>query len=314
MSATSGLLKMTSSKQRGFVIPLALIIISILVMLAMGLSHQARTQIKALQRHQTQWQNELIYRSILQKVLYTLLTGQQVYNYMQSEPQKLPIDGRTITIDGVEVQIQDIAGLMGLGDYHEPQFYQLLLQLTTPEAAQRISQELTDWIDRDSLPLRHGMEATNYLQQGLSYQPRNKMIRGLDELLELPSMTFVLYNGTEKLLGLRNLTTSGISVTLNAATAPQAVLRAALNPSDEQWQSIWAARSAENWPLLQKLLLDFPSAFGDLGPFVSSDAFRIRLNLPNQKAMRVIVKLAPTHSPPYTIQQWYYPDDDRGQS
>ncbi len=301
-------------KQSGFIIPVALIIISILIMLATGLSHQARTQIKALQRTQTQWQNELIYRSVLQKIIHSLLTGKIAYNYVRIDQKQLPIDGRTINLDGVNVQIQDSAGLMGLGVYNEKVFYRLLLQLTDTRAAQQISQELSDWIDRNNLQLRYGMEAQDYLQAGLSYYPRNKMLRSLDELLELPSMTYTLYNGTTEQPPLRNLVTPGIHLTLNAATAPQQVLRAYLEGTDEQFQAIWAARTAENWPLLQKLLTHFPGTLGDLGRFVPSSTFRIILKIPGQKSMRVTIKLRPASNPPYSIQQWYYPDDDRGQN
>jgi general secretion pathway protein K len=305
---------MTGSKQSGFVIPLTLIIISILITLATGLSHQARTQIKALQRTQTQWHNELIYRSVLQKLIHSLLTGQIAYNYVQIDQQKLPIDGRTITIDGVDIQIQDIAGLMALGSYQEEPFYRLLLQLIAPKTARRISQELTDWIDKNNLQQRYGMEAGDYNQAGLPYQPRNKMIRSLDELLELPSMTFTLYNGSAQQPALRDLLIPGAGLNFNAATAPKQVLRAVLKASPEQWQAIWTARSAENWPFLQRLLLDFPGIFGDLGPFMPAFSYRIRMKIPDQKSLRVIIKLRPGHNPPYAIQQWYYPDDDRGQN
>ncbi|MEQ1527911.1 MAG: hypothetical protein ABL925_01240 [Methylococcales bacterium] len=302
---------MIGFRSRGFVIPLVLIIISILVVLSMGLSHLARNQIKTLQHSQTQWQSELIYRSVLHKLMHNLLIGKIAYNYVQSE-LRLPIDGRTFTMDGVEVQIQDTAGLMGLGAYQEAQLYQLLLQLTDLETAQRISHEFTDWVDKNNLQQRYGMEADNYIQAELPYQPRNKMIRSLDELLELPSMTLELYNGSAQQPGLRNFLVPGIGQTLNAATAPQPVMRAMLKASTKQWQAIWAARSAENWSLLEKLLRDFPGAFGDLGPFMPANTFRVIMKIPEQKAMRVVFSLTPGRNPPYAIQQWYYPDDDRG--
>ncbi len=303
---------MTYSKQSGFVIPLVLIIISILVVLSVGLSHLARNQIKTLQHSQSQWQNELVYRTVLHKLIHQLLTGKIAYNYVQTDQRRLPIDGRIFSVDGIEVQLQDAAGLLGLGLYDETQVYQLLIQLTNLETAQRISHELTDWIDRNDLQQRYGMEATHYIQAGLPYQPRNKMIRSLDEPLELPSMTQELFNGTEQQPGLRNLLIAGVGQNLNAATAPKPILRAKLKVSNEQWQAIWSARSAENWPLLQKLLADFPGAFGEIGPFNPSNTFRIIIKMPGEKPMRVMVSLLPRSNPPFAIKQWYYPDDDRG--
>lgn len=304
---------MNGSRQRGFVIPLALIIISILVALAMGLSHQAKNQMANLQRQQEQWQSELRYRSVLQQLIHSLLTGNITYNKVQTGSLQIPLDGRPITLDGVEVSVQDASGLLSLAINDQDQFYRLLLQLTDLESAQKISQEFTDWIDRNSLPQRHGMELSNYIQAGLAYQPRNKMIRSLDELLELPSMTYELFNGSSKYPALRNLVVPGpVALNLNAATAPKQVLRALLNASDEQWQAIWTARTAENWPQLQKLLQSFPGLFNEIGPFFASTTYRFILKIPGQKAFRATIKLLPHAQPPYAIQQWYYPDDPRG--
>lgn len=302
----------SSALQRGFVIPLALIVIAILTVLAVGLGHQARNQLKTIQRYQIQWQNELAYRSLLQQLLHALLTGKITYNTLEYNQKKLPIDGRPFTIDNIDVQLQDISGLLGLGVYQQEWFYRLLLQLTDAETAIKISHELSDWIDQNNIEQRYGMEASNYIQAGLPYRPRNKMIRSLDELLELPSMTTELYNGSQHKPALRDLLVAGGTQSVNAATASEPVLKAVIGASSEQWQMIWAARKAENWALLRKLLPAASVAFSEVGPFNTAYSYRIIMKKPGQKAMRVIVRLTPDNDPPYKIQQWYYPDDDRG--
>lgn len=301
-----------NNRQQGFVIPLVLIIIAILTSLAMGLSHQSRNQLKNLQRHETQWKTELAYRSALHRIIYALLIGQVDYNVVKVNQLEIPIDDRSFKIDDINVRLQDIAGLLSLGIYRPEWLYRLLAHLTDDQRAMRICQELGDWIDENNIVQRHGMELNDYIQAGIAYRPRNKMIRSLDELLELPSMTNELYNGSETMQGLRDLLVAGGSQTINAATAPKIVLQAAINVPQEQWRSIWAARESENWSLLSKLLPAGSPAFADLGPFSPAYIYRIIMQKPGEKAMRIIVRLTPDNDPPYKIQQWYYPDDDRG--
>lgn len=300
------------TSQHGFVLPLALIILAILTGLAMSLSEQARNKLQDIQRRQTEWQNELAYRSVVQQVVQILLTGEAVYNRVRLDNVQLPIDGQTVTISGLEVQIQDGAGLLGLGWYRDNWMNRLLRQLTTPKQANRISDELADWIDTDNIRRRYGMEALDYLSAGKKYQPRNVAIRHLDELLELPSMTAELYNGNAERFGLRDLLLAGGSDHLNVATAAAPVLQAVLDVPAQQLQKILAARQNRNWPVLEKLIPEYHEAYGDYGPFAPGNLYRITLRKKDSAALTAVIRLTPTRSTPYEIVTWYYPDNERG--
>lgn len=301
-----------NNTSRGFVLPLALIILAILSALAMGLSEQARNRLKEIQRQQIEWQNELAYRSVLQQVIQILLIGETRYNKIVLNNLQLPIDGRPVTMDGVSVAVQDSAGLLGLGWYRADWMRRLLQQISSKQTADRLSDELADWIDDDHVRRRYGLEVTEYFAAGKKYQPRNAAIRSLDELLELPSMTAELYNGHADRPGLRELLIAGGSDHLNVATAPAPVLQAVLGLSAQQLGRILIARQQQNWLQISKLLPSGHEAYGDYGPFAPSNIFRIKIHRKNNAALLVDVRLTPTKPKPYEIILWHYPDHERG--
>lgn len=306
------ILTFSKTSARGFVLPLALIILAILSALAMGLSEQARNRLKEIQRQQIEWQNELAYRSVLQQVIQILLIGEVRYDKVVLNNLQLPIDGRPVTIAGLSVQAQDSAGLLGLGWYRADRMHRLLQQISTRKTADHISDELADWIDDDHVRRRYGLEVTEYFAAGKKYQPRNAAIRNLDELLELPSMTAELYNGEADRPGLRELVIAGGSDHLNVATAPVPVLQAVLGLSAPQIGKIIIARQQQNWTQIAKLLPEFHEAYGDYGPFAPSNIFRIKIYRKNNAALLVDVRLTPAKPKPYEIILWHYPDHERG--
>lgn len=278
----------------------------------MSLSGQARNKLQEIQRQQTAWQHELAYRSVLQHVIHILLAGETAYNRVRLDKLQIPIDGQTVTIKGLDVQIQDGAGLMGLGWYRADWMNRLLRQLTSPKNANRISDELADWIDADSIRRRNGMEAAGYLAANKGYLPRNAAIRTLDELLELPSMTAELYNGNAERFGLRDLLLVGGTDHINVATAVAPVLQAALDLSAQQTQKIISIRQHQNWAQLAKLLPEYHEAYGDYGPYTPSNVYRINIRKKNAAVLTAIIRLTPNKPTPYEIVIWDYPDNERG--
>jgi len=303
---------MTLFKQHGFVLPLALIMLAILTGLAVTLSEQAHTKMLEIQRQQTSWRNELEYRSALQQIIRILLTGEVVYNKVYLDPLALPIDGQRFKLKGLEVQIQDGAGLIGLGHYEPEWVLRLLSQFCGTEQALRITDELADWVDQDNARHRYGLESIDYLRQRHAYLPRNIALRSLDELLELPSMTPELYNGDAERYGLKELLLTGGVDHLNIATAPAPVIQAVLGLSAQQTRKIISLRNSNNWTELNKLLPTYHRAFGEFGAYNASNLFRIRLRKQNDPALTVLLRLTFNKSTPYEILLWHYPDTYRG--
>ena len=300
------------ARQRGSILPLTLIILAILTALAVSLSQQARSTLKDMEQLQQQWNNELIYRSVLQQLIQALLLGKSSYNEVVFDGKRIPIDGEFITIDGVDVSVQDSAGLLGLGYYHPDRVFNLLKQATDKKTALHIRDELADWIDADNIKQRYGMEANDYQMAGKKYQPRNAPLRHLDELLELPSMTPVIYNKQIGKYRLREHLLVGGNGYLNAATASETVLKATLSLSDNQVSTIIRARELRQWSKVERLLPKIGEIFDDFGPFVRSNVYRIKIKKKNAAPLSVIIRLTHFYATPYKIQLWHYPDNERG--
>ncbi len=298
--------------QTGAILPLTLIILSVLTAFAVTLSQQARNSLTVVMEQQQQWQQELKYRSVLQQVVQHLILGENNYNAVLFNGLRLPIDGEVITIDGVNVQVQDSAGLLGLGNYDPKVVLRLFMQVTDKNTALKIRDQLTDWIDADSLKHRSGMEKRDYMFAGLNYLPRNTPLRHLDELLELPAMNAKIYNQILGKYPLRqHLLVSGYGF-LNVATATEAVLKAVLDLSPQKLAYVIRARKQGAWKALEKRLPLFHSAFDEFGPFIPSIVYRVKISQADAPTLTTIIRLKRLLTMPYQTQIWYYPDDARG--
>ena len=302
--------------QKGSILPLTLIILAILTSLAVSVSHQARETLENMNQIQHEWRNELEYRSVLQEIIQSLLLGEVNYNEISFNEKNIPIDGRVIQIKGMDVQVQDMAGVLNLGRYRDNTstwLFNLLKQTTDKKTALHIRDEFIDWTDMDDIKRSYGMEARNYNRLlGKKNQPRNAPLRHLDEFLELPSMTAQLYNKKVGKYRFREHLTVGTYPFINIATASEAVLRAVFNLSDKQVASITNARQHKQWRKVARLLPKKHVTYNELGLFVHNFIFRIKIRKKNTASLTTTISLNPYGTAPYKIQLWYYPDNERG--
>ena len=302
--------------QKGSILPLTLIILAILTSLAVSVSQQARETLKNMNQLQQEWRNELEYRSILQEIIQTLLVGEVNYNEITLNETSIPIDGRIIQIKGVDVQVQDMAGVLNIGGYRDKtatRLFNLLRQATDKKTALHIRDEFIDWTDMDHIKHRYGMETKDYHQlPGEKNQPRNAPLRHLDEILELPSMTAQLYNKKVGKYRLREHLTVGAYPFINVATASKAVLRAVFKLSDKQVTSITNARQHKQWRKVARLLPKKHLAYSELGIFTHNFIYRIKIQKKNAASLMMTIKLNQYSTAPYKIQLWHYPDNERG--
>jgi len=275
------------------------------------LAQLARNQLREVRLLRQQWNAELAINNSMQQVLRVLLTGQITATKVKSGDTTLPIDGNEIVIDGVKVQIQDVAGLMSLGSYDQQSFRRLAEKLTDPANAERLSAELGDWIDRDDFPRYKGMEQADYVVIGSPSLPRNGHLKSLDELLLLPGMTPKIYNGDKQkgLPGLRDLLVPGGMGWFNAASAPEILLGPYLNINQPTVQKIVTDRRTENWLHFEEMVYKGERYF-DLPPNTPGIEFRIISQSAKWNA-RMQIRLKPFKNPPYEILQWLFPDYPR---
>jgi len=297
--------------ERGSVLPLTLIILAVLTTLSMMLSTLARSQMEEAQLLKDQWSAELEIHNSTQKVLWVLLTGKVGAHDVKNAGVSWPIDGTEISVENVDVRIQDVAGLMSLGHYDIVGFRLLLGKLTSSSVATQLANELGDWIDTDSLVRYKGKERAEYTADGRHGFPRNDHLRSLDELLFLPTMTAEIYNGNSQAgtLGLRDLLVPGGVGWFNAATAPEVLLAPSLRISEQDAARLLAARSSGNWQQFQNIVRKAERTF-DMPLDTPSNEFRIISKSGEWKA-RMLIRLTPLKHVPFEILQWQYPDYDR---
>lgn len=296
---------------KGFALPITLIILSLLTVLSMGISQMSRQDVAKIQHRQQLLNDELRLKNTNQWVLYQLLIGIPKNNIKQIGNDRLPVDNSPIKHNNIEVRVQDAAGLMGLYYYHPKQFEQLLRQLTDPHTAIKISNQLKDWIDKDSRKSYLGMELADYVKERQPMLPRNAPIRSLDELLELPAMTLALYNGSQQQPGLKDLLLAGGVEVFNISTAPTILLGPILGLSNKKLAQIQSLKKTKDWRHLRQITATM-SRFIDASPLGQSYQYRVILTLPKGTKSRSLFQLTPNKNKPYQQKQWQYPDNDRG--
>ncbi len=301
-------------RERGFVLPLALIVLALLTVLSLGLSQMARDGVRTVSAQKQIAEREVRLRSAAQWVIYQLLTGDYGMQTVSNGDISLPINGEPFLYKGIEVRVQDAAGLLGLAFYHQQTFQRLLENLGYQQVAATLSARLEDWIDSDQRITHGGGEMSDYLAKGLPMIPRNAPIRTIDELLDVPGFTPEIFNGGPDRPGLRDLLMAGGEGYFNLATAPAVLIAPVLNISSIRAARMVALRNARQWDKIRQMTGSNP-LFQDVDPFRHGYRFRIHLHEAGSEAgagLRMEVKLQPAGRVPYGIMLWQYPDHERG--
>jgi len=287
---------------------MTLIVLALLTTLSMGLSQMARHSIADVQQRQLLLDQELAMKSAAQQVLYYLLTGTPDVRTYRSGDVELAVDGQSFSWDGVEISVQDEAGLMGMALYDQYAFERLLTTWMPEPDARTLAARVGDWIDEDSFPRPGGMEAETYLKTSAQMMPRDAPLRSLDGLLEIPGMTVEIYNGKNGVPGLRDLMLVGGEDFFNPATAPERLIGPMLGFSDAVEKQWLALRRKRDWDSMRTLLPRVTAADIEYHPGYAF-IFRFRTGHIRGRAM---YRLSPSETVPYRLIMWQYPDHDRG--
>jgi len=242
--------------------------------------------------------------------MYQLLTGTPTKTGRRLKEQILPVNGAVVRYGDLSIRVQDGAGLLGLGIYNQHVFQLIAEGFTNKQSAQRLAAQLGDWIDKDSLQRYHGLEATDYLKQGLPMLPRNAPIRTLEELLELPAMSEEIFKGNAEHAGLSSMLLAGGETHFNVATAPQALLGPVLGYSGAKLQQVIDLRKQGAWRELHQLLRGH-HLFFENSPFEQGTTFRLLISDGSGISVRALYSIMPSKVMPYARVLWQYPHYDR---
>jgi len=303
----------TMSQQRGFVLPMTMIVIALLAVLSMGLSQQARFYIKNAEVGKDLLSQELLMKSNVQWVLYHLLVGVIDKGELKVDGLVFPLNGSVIKRDDMDIYIQDSAGLLGLSFYQEDVFERLLKQLTDEDSAKTLAARLGDWVDHDNISRYKGMEVSDYIRLGLTIRPRNGAIRSLDELLKLPGMTNELFNGSKDKFGLRDLLLAGGEGHFNLSAAPDILVGPVLGISGRRLKKVLELRAQKKWDVLYEFIKGNRAFYNDAySPYSAGSQYQIKIYGKKREGIRVMYALQPFSRVPYHLMLWQYPDFHRG--
>jgi len=298
--------------QKGFVLPMTLIVLALLTVLSMGLSQMARSHIRDVQLRSDLFNQGLAMKSRAQWVLYHLLTGVPEKRVFRTGAFELPVDATPVASSDMTIRVQDGAGLLGLAVFKPFVFESLLKKLLPRQDASILSARLGDWLDADNHVRYQGMEEADYVSAGLSVRPRNGALRSVDELLEIPGFTAELYNGVGGQQGLRDLLLAGGEVHFNLATAPEILIGPVLGVSGSELARIISLRAKGAWQQLSQRVNRNPVFTEDFSPFAPGLLFQIRVRALSGMSLRAIYILEPYKDVPYRLVLWQYPDYERG--
>jgi len=297
--------------EKGFVLPMTLIVLALLTVLSMGLSQMARSSLSDVQARSDMFDAEVQLKGASQWALYQLLTGQPDKSFMRNGSAILPLNNTPVARNGVEIRVQDAAGLISLGYYDEALFKRLMELYVPGQEAALIAARLGDWIDSDQRARPNGLEAVDYIKAGLPMLPRNGPIRTLDELLEIPGLTAGIFNGDGNHQGLRDLVLAGGASYFNLASAPAEVIGPVLGLNAKEVKRLLVLRQNGDWRLLRESVVSH-DPYGRSSNFLPAQEFRIKLKTKSGYTARGLFLLRPAKPIPYDLILWQYPDFNRG--
>lgn len=178
----------TITGEKGFAVPVVLVISMIIIAIATSITYTVRQKIRMADEVNNRSKAYTKSYSALNTILYNLSTS-TFNNYALDihEPNgdilKWNLFGNPIEIEkGVTAKLRDTSGMVS------PLFDKGNLQLALslfykkPEKLQQFIDTLADWQDADDFTRLNGAEAFDYRMAKLPYSPRNYYIQTLDEL------------------------------------------------------------------------------------------------------------------------------------
>lgn len=296
-------------KVNGFALPLVLIILALLTALSFGLTRLVSANMGLLQERKTEWAEELQLRDALDRAAYMLLVGKYDPKSVSVESTILPLNGAPAMIDGLTVRVQSWSGLYSLSLIGHQNANAVFRQMMDSKSAQQLSAELSDWIDEDTRRRFRGGEGSDYATRKLPQRPRNAPLRSIDELLELPSVTPDMMNGSDSMPGFRDIFLAGGEDNFDLGTAPDILVGPVLGLSGATASEVIKARKDADWSKVRFLVDENHWVFNDHPLFYKGRNYRLAFENKRGVTSRVQLKLTPYDSQGlYAIIDWQVPD------
>ena len=287
----------SSHRQTGIALVLVLWIISLLTVMALGLTTTQRTE-SALTRNQLDGSR---FRALSEAAI-----NLTVLNLLSTPLETVPTEAvwvpdglpRTLVFDGTEltVTLYNEASRLDLNTATREQLA-TLIELAQGEAgfdeAQRdaLADVILDWRDEDDLTQLNGAEDGDYEAAGLPYGARDEPFQSVDELQQVLGMPRALFQRLAPDLSVDN-ETGGVDQQFASAQVLAAVQ--GLNLEDAQ-----RFVDERNSPLLPGA--EQPTAVNRGGPL-----YRIRVGVADAdgvgRSMEALVELQPGQTPPFEVR------------
>lgn len=293
----------------GFALPLVLIILALLTALSFGLTRLVSANMQFLQERKTEWAEELQIRDALEKAIHMLLVGKYDPTSVSVDSASLPLNSAPAMINGLTVRVQSWSGLYSLSLLGHRNTNAVFRQMMDSKSAQRVSAELGDWIDEDTRGRFRGGEGADYATRKMLQRPRNAPLRSIDELLELPSVTPDMMNGSGNTPGFRDLFLAGGEDNFDLGTAPDILVGPLLGLSGATAREVIEARKESDWSKVRFLIDENHWVFNDHPAFYKGQKYRLEFESKRGVTSRVQMKLTP-YDPQglYAIIDWQVPD------
>ncbi|WP_332399047.1 S-protein secretion component K [Vibrio metschnikovii] len=306
-------------RQQGLILPLTLIILAILTIMGSLLLQRNHQLIEQVELRRDQWQARLAIHNAEQRVMLTLLVGDQEPGAYRLGDVQLRTDGTPLKLSNdVWVSVQDQAGLLSLRYQRADAIRMLVRSFVSEPQASNITQGI----------LTFQRPATGEVPLNQQHAPREALMRSLDELMLIDGITPQWYNGRRNLrpldeypedaerlqilqqwqplpdVGLRDLFTLTGSSYINYATVPEALLRRIYRATDADIERLNRLKGQSNWSGVASTLTDL-GLVGEL-QLTPSSRYIIRYQFGDIQA-RGDYQVRSTTLPPRK-RSWYFPD------
>ncbi|OYD25665.1 type II secretion system protein GspK [Oceanimonas baumannii] len=283
------------NRQKGVVLPLALIVITIMVTMASILLVRSSAEIDEAALVQEQWQARLKINDAEQELLLSMFVGEQLPGGYNVGDLFVPTDGKFIKLkNGVEVAVQDLAGLLSLHYLRKAELTRLFTAYTDEQHAAQIVNNIIRWQQEDSDD-----------EQRLE---RNAPFRSLDELMLIPGITPEMFNDNHERPGLRSLLALSGSSFVNFATVPDFLLVHAFGLTESDLSRMNTLKDRSRWDDISTMIFDLGIAVDQ--SLIPSSRYRVLYKYKGFTA-RAEYQVRTTIPLPPRKRLWYFPDHER---
>lgn len=160
--------------QRGFVLVLTIWILAAIAIATAYFAERVQASLRAAVTRQDINRAELALSDGRAEILFRLATLPMTVGGLGDPPNAIRLDGRVYVEAGGTLELQDVAGLMGLNRFGDEAMSRLLTTIGVPQPRHAsLIDALGDYTDADDLRRLNGAEAAQYAAAGLQSRPRN---------------------------------------------------------------------------------------------------------------------------------------------